>query len=78
MHDSGNDIEHTFLGEYREIVPPQRLIAAKHYEPVPNNDHLNTFTLTEQDGKTTLHIAMQGLLKYLVALWAISKRVLMP
>ncbi len=47
--------------------------------PTPYTLHPIPYTLfIEQDGKTTLHIAMQGLVKYLVALWAISKRVLMP
>lgn len=78
LHDSGNDTEHAFSGECGEIVPQQPLIATEYYEPVPNSDYLNMLTLAEKDGKTTLHIAMQGLVKYLVALWAISKRVLMP
>ncbi|GAA6621532.1 SRPBCC family protein [Scytonema sp. NUACC26] len=56
LHDSSNGVDHGFSGEYREIVSPERLVATERYEPVPNSDHLNTLTLTEQDGKTTLQI----------------------
>lgn len=58
LHDS-NGIDHGFSGEYREIVPSERLVSTERYEPVPGSDHLNTLTLTEQDGKTTLHILIQ-------------------
>ncbi|MBV9387596.1 MAG: SRPBCC domain-containing protein [Chroococcidiopsidaceae cyanobacterium CP_BM_ER_R8_30] len=59
LHDSSNGTEHGFSGEYREIVPPERLVTTERYEPFPNSDHLNTLTLTEYDGKTTLHIHIQ-------------------
>lgn len=56
LHDPTQGIEHGFSGEYREIVPPERLVTTECYEPVPHSDHLNTLTLTEHNGKTTLHI----------------------
>lgn len=59
LHDASNGADHRLSGEYREIVPPKRLVATESYEPVPSSDHLNTLTLTEQDGKTTLHILIQ-------------------
>jgi uncharacterized protein YndB with AHSA1/START domain len=59
LHDSSNGTDHGFSGEYREIVPPERLVSTERYEPIANSDHLNTLTLTEQDGKTTLHIHIQ-------------------
>ncbi|MBF2047014.1 MAG: SRPBCC domain-containing protein [Elainella sp. C42_A2020_010] len=59
LYDPSNGTDHGFSGEYREIVPPERLVATERYEPVPNSDHLNTLTLTEQNGKTTLHILIQ-------------------
>jgi uncharacterized protein YndB with AHSA1/START domain len=59
LHDASNNTEHGFAGEYREIVRPERLVATERYEPVPNSDHLNTLTLSEQNGKTTLHILIQ-------------------
>jgi uncharacterized protein YndB with AHSA1/START domain len=40
-------------------VPPERLVSTERYEPIPNSDHLNRLTLTEQDGLTTLHIHIQ-------------------
>ncbi|MBD2677658.1 MULTISPECIES: SRPBCC family protein [Nostoc] len=59
LHDSSNGTDHGFSGEYREIVPSERLVSTERYEPVPNSDRLNTLTLTEEDGKTTLHIHIQ-------------------
>ncbi|BAY24030.1 hypothetical protein NIES2100_38230 [Calothrix sp. NIES-2100] len=59
LQDYKNSTEHAFSGEYREIVPPERLVSTEIYEPVANSDHLNTLTLTEIDGKTTLHIYIQ-------------------
>lgn len=47
--------EHGFSGEYREIVPPERLVATEGYEALPpGHDYLATLTLTEQDGRTLL------------------------
>ncbi|GAB4368087.1 MAG: hypothetical protein Kow00121_06910 [Elainellaceae cyanobacterium] len=59
LHDPSNNTEHGFSGEYLEIMSPERLVATERYEPVPGSDHLNTLTLTEQDGKTLLHIRIQ-------------------
>ncbi|MBD2199963.1 MULTISPECIES: SRPBCC family protein [Calothrix] len=59
LQDSKNSTEHAFSGEYREIVPPERLVTTEIYEPVPNSDHVNILTLTELEGKTTLHIYIQ-------------------
>ncbi|BAY99765.1 hypothetical protein NIES37_37480 [Tolypothrix tenuis PCC 7101] len=59
LHEPKNNIEHAFYGEYREIVPPERLVTTEIYEPVPNSDHLNILTLNEVGGKTTLHIHIQ-------------------
>jgi len=59
LHVSSNSSNHGFSGEYREIVPPERLVSTERYEPIPNSDSLNTLTLTEQDGKTTLQIHIQ-------------------
>lgn len=47
--------EHGFSGEYREIVPPERLVYTEGYEGLPpGHDYLVTTTFAEQDGKTTL------------------------
>lgn len=49
--------EVAFHGEYREIVPNERLVTTEVYEGAPNaedNPTLNTLTLTEKDGRTTM------------------------
>jgi uncharacterized protein YndB with AHSA1/START domain len=51
-----------FDGEYREIVPDERIVSTEVYEGIPDGeDHaaLNTLTLTEQDGRTTLAILVE-------------------
>jgi uncharacterized protein YndB with AHSA1/START domain len=45
-----------FHGEYREIVPNERLVATEVYEAMPDEAALNTLTLTESDGRTTLTV----------------------
>jgi uncharacterized protein YndB with AHSA1/START domain len=54
--------EVAFHGEYREIVPNERLVSTEAYEGVPDPDGnaaLDTATFTEKDGKTTLTILQQ-------------------
>ena len=52
-----------FHGEYREIVPPHRLVFTEMYEgvpdPGPDNYPLNTVTLEERDGVTTMTVLVQ-------------------
>src|SRR5687767_8648503 len=53
------DMEVAFHGEYREIVPNERIVSTEAYEGVPNPDDnatVNTLTLTENDGRTTLNV----------------------
>jgi uncharacterized protein YndB with AHSA1/START domain len=45
---------HAFNGEYREIVPPSRLVYTFVYEPFPDHGALVTVLLTERNGRTTL------------------------
>ena len=55
--DDGFEV--AFHGEYREIVPNERIVSTEVYEGMPDaEDHpgLNTVTLTETDGRTTLTI----------------------
>ncbi len=55
---AGNDFG--FSGEYREIVPPERLVSTENFEGIPpGHDYLVTVTLDEQDGKTTLRSHLQ-------------------
>ncbi len=57
--------EVAFHGEYREIVPDERIVTTEVYEmpdapPLPAADEpLNIVTFTETDGRTTLSILVQ-------------------
>lgn len=51
--------EVAFHGEYREIVPDERLVSTEVYEGAPEGATLNTLTLTEADGHTTLSILVR-------------------
>jgi uncharacterized protein YndB with AHSA1/START domain len=48
-----------FHGEYREIVPNERLVSTEVYEAIPDDYALNTLTLTEVDGRTTLTVLVE-------------------
>jgi uncharacterized protein YndB with AHSA1/START domain len=48
-----------FHGEYREIVPNERLVSTEVYEGMPDGEAVDTLTLTEVDGRTTLEILVQ-------------------
>jgi len=54
-----------FHGEYREIVPNERLVSTEAYEGVPADEYpenatLNTATFEESDGRTTLTIRVEA------------------
>jgi uncharacterized protein YndB with AHSA1/START domain len=54
-----------FHGEYREIVPNERIVSTEVYEGMPQGEGpeegtLNTATFTEADGRTTLTILVQA------------------
>ena len=46
--------EHGFHGEFREIVRPERIVWTFEYEGMPGHVSVDTLTLEEQDGQTTL------------------------
>jgi uncharacterized protein YndB with AHSA1/START domain len=48
-----------FHGEFREIVPNERIVATEVYEGMPDAEAVNTVTFTEVDGRTTLTILVQ-------------------
>jgi uncharacterized protein YndB with AHSA1/START domain len=48
-----------FHGEYRELVPDERIGSTEVYEGMPEGEALNTLTLTEEDGRTTMSILVQ-------------------
>ena len=52
-------LEVAFHGEYREIIPNERIVSTEVYEGMPEAEALNTLTLTEADGRTTLKLLVQ-------------------
>jgi uncharacterized protein YndB with AHSA1/START domain len=61
--DDGSEVG--FHGEYREIVPNERVVSTEVYEGVPQSEGpeegtLNTATFAEADGRTTLTILIQA------------------
>lgn len=52
-------VEVGFHGEYREIVPNERLVSIEVFEGYPDEEAVNTATFTEVDGRTTLTILVQ-------------------
>jgi uncharacterized protein YndB with AHSA1/START domain len=57
--DDGFEV--AFHGEYRELIPNERIVYTEVYEGFPEADAsaLNTMTFTQQDGRTTLAILVQ-------------------
>ena len=51
--------EVAFHGEYREIVPSERLVTTEVFEGMPDAAAVDTLTLTEQDGRTQLSLLVQ-------------------
>ena len=51
--------EVAFHGEYREIVPNERIVCTEVYEGMPDGEALDTLTFTEVDGRTTLTFLVQ-------------------
>jgi uncharacterized protein YndB with AHSA1/START domain len=56
---TNDGFEATFHGEYREIVPDERIVATEVYEGTPEVEALNTVTFAEADGRTTLTMLVQ-------------------
>ncbi|MBA2615098.1 MAG: SRPBCC family protein [Actinobacteria bacterium] len=57
LADGGFEV--AFHGEYREIVPNERIVSTEVYEGMPDGEAVNTVTFTEVDGRTTLTILVQ-------------------
>src|ERR1022692_4031880 len=45
--------EVAFHGEYREIIPGERIVSTEIYEGMPDAEAVVTTTFTEKDGRTT-------------------------
>lgn len=57
--DDGFEV--AFHGEYRELIPNKRIVCTEVYEGFPEADAeaVNTLTLTETDGRTSLTPLLQ-------------------
>ena len=55
--------EVAFHGEYREIVPNERIVSTEVYEGMPDAYAVDTTTFTEEDGRTTLSILVEHMSK---------------
>jgi uncharacterized protein YndB with AHSA1/START domain len=55
--DDGFEV--AFHGEYRKIVPNERIVSTEVYEGMPEGEALNTVTFTETEGRTTLTVLVQ-------------------
>jgi uncharacterized protein YndB with AHSA1/START domain len=51
--------EVAFHGEYREIVPNQRIVATEVYEAMPDGEALTTTTFGDANGRTLLALLMR-------------------
>lgn len=54
VHRDEESNEHGFRGVYREIIPPERLVYTFEWEGLPGHILVETVTLEERDGKTTV------------------------
>jgi uncharacterized protein YndB with AHSA1/START domain len=52
-------LEVAFHGEYLEIVPDERLVSTEVYEGYPDAQAVDTLTLIEANGRTTLTVLVQ-------------------
>src|SRR5438093_1509668 len=58
--DDGSEVG--FHGEYRELVPNERIVSTEIYEGIPDAEEhaaLNILTLSEADGRTTLTVLVE-------------------
>ncbi len=53
------EFEVAFHGEYREVVPGERIVSTEVYEGAPDAEAITTATFTEAGGRTTLAILVQ-------------------
>jgi len=51
--------EVAFHGEYREIIPDERIVRTEIFEPVPDAVAVSTTTFTEKDGRTIVELLVE-------------------
>lgn len=54
-----NGYEFEFFGDYREVVPDERLVTTEHFSGAPHASAVNTLVLTEKDGRTYLELLVE-------------------
>ena len=54
VQSDGQGNEYAFFGEYREVVPPERLVMTFEFEGFPGKVTVDASTFEERDGKTLL------------------------
>ena len=54
VHRGPNGEEYAFRGEFREVVPIERIVQTFEWEGLPGHISVETLTLEERDGKTTI------------------------
>ena len=57
--EANEGFEVAFHGEYREILPGERLVSTEVFEGMPDAAAVDTLTLTEADGRTQLSVLVQ-------------------
>jgi len=57
--ETPDGLEVGFHGEYRELVPNERIVSTEVYEGFPDGEAVDTLTLTEEDGRTTMTVLVQ-------------------
>ena len=58
VHREPDGTDFGFRGEFREVVPPERLVRTFEFEGMPGHLSLETATFEERDGKTTVTVAV--------------------
>jgi uncharacterized protein YndB with AHSA1/START domain len=56
-------VEVAFHGEYRELIPNERIVSTEVYEGIPDGDDapaVNTLTFTEIQGRTTVTLLVEA------------------
>ena len=57
---SPEGMEFGFHGVFKEIVRPEKIVWTFTFDLFPDVEALETLTLEEQDGKTTIHYAVRA------------------
>ena len=57
--EANEGFEVAFHGDYREIVPSERLVYTEVYEGMPEGEAVDTLTFTEEGGRTLLTVLVQ-------------------